>query len=265
MSGRVTARREGRCTPIVLDRPRAKNALTAAMLSQLGDVVSASAADGDVDVVVISAEGTDFCTGSDLGDIKEVLGRDPAGRAAAFEHGMRTTIQPLMRLLLDLPQLLVVSARGHAVGLGAALVLAADLTVLSETALLSLPQAKLGHTVDHGESWLLPRKVGLGRAMQLALTGEPVSAADADRFGLVNNLVADERLDETTDALVSALLGIPSGSLRGTKRLLSRSPDQGREAQFADEVRTAAACAASPDFVTAIEGQLHWHRSDASR
>ena len=178
---------------------------------------------------------------------------------------MRSSIQPLMRGLLDLRQVLVVSARGHAVGLGAALILAADLTVLSETARLTLPQVKLGHTVDHGESWLLPRKIGLGRAMQLALLGDRLTAADAERFGLANQVVADDRLDVTTDALGSALLSLPAAALRGTKGLLSRSLGQDRETQFADERRTATACAATADFVTAIEMQLGWHRASAER
>jgi 2-(1,2-epoxy-1,2-dihydrophenyl)acetyl-CoA isomerase len=263
VSGRVAVRRTDRCVHILLDRPSAKNALTLPMLDEFNRVVGALGGDAGIDVVVIAGAGTDFCTGSDVGDIKELLARDPVGRAAAFEDGMRSRIQPLMRGLLDLPQVVVASARGHAIGLGAAFILAADLTVLSQTLRPSLPQVRLGHTVDHGESWLLPRKVGLGPAMRLALLGEPLSWDDAQRVGLATHLVTDDRLDDTTDDVVRTLLSVSSASLRGTKRLLARSLDQDRAAQFAEEVRTAAQCAATPGFVSAVEAQLGWHRAAA--
>jgi 2-(1,2-epoxy-1,2-dihydrophenyl)acetyl-CoA isomerase len=169
MEGRVTAQQRGRKAQIVLDRPAAKNALTEAMLDQLIGVVGDLSTDDTTDVVVIGGAGTDFCSGSDVGDITAALASDAAGRKAMFETGLTTRIHPLMRSLMDLPQVVVASARGHAVGLGAAIVLAADLTVLSETIRLSLPQVALGHTVDHGESYLLPRRVGPARAMQVAL------------------------------------------------------------------------------------------------
>ena len=256
MSGQVTIAQDGRQAHIVLDRPAAMNALTETMLDQLAGILADLSTDDTTDVVVISGAGKDFCTGSDVGDIAALLALDGAGRKATFENGMTTRIHPLMRSVMDLKQVVVVSARGHAIGLGAALILAADLVVLSQTARLSLPQVALGHTVDHGESYLLPRKVGPARAMQLVLLGERLSAASAAEFGLANFVASDETLEERTAELVGALLSGSASSLRGTKGILSGSLDREREAQLAIEVDAVSACAFSEDFVTAIRGKI---------
>ena len=256
MSGEVTATYDGRCARVVLDRPATKNALTGAMLVELIGVVADLSADDTTDVVVFSGAGSDFCTGSDVGDIAAVLAEDAAGRRAVFEEGMTRRIHPLMRAIMDLRQVVVASARGHAVGLGAALILAADLTILSETARLSLPQVALGHTVDHGESYLLPRKVGPARAMQMVLLGERVAAADAVRCGIANYVVEDGALERRTAEILSALLAGSSTSLRGSKHILAGSLDRGRDAQLAAEVEAVSACAFSEEFVVAIDTKI---------
>ena len=256
MAGRVKVEQHGRKAQLVLDHAAAKNALTEAMLDQLIGVVGDLSTDDTADVVVISGAGTDFCSGSDVGDITAVLAEDAAGRKASFESGLTARIHPLMRTLMDLPQVVVASARGHAVGLGAAIVLAADLTVLSETIRLTLPQVALGHTVDHGESYLLPRKVGPARAMQMVLLGQTVPAADAARYGLANFVVDDDALEQRTAEILSALLSGSSTSLRGTKRILAGSFDRDRDAQLAAEVAAVSECAISEDFVAAIDTKI---------
>jgi len=265
MQGRVTAEQDGRKAQIVLDRPAAKNALTEAMLGELIGVVGDLSTDDTTDVVVISGAGSDFCSGSDVGDITAVLVLDALGRKARFESGLTTQIHPLVRSLMDLPQVVVASARGHAIGLGAAIVLAADLTVLSETIRVSLPQVALGHTVDHGESYLLPRRIGTARAMQMVLLGSKVTAADAAQFGLANFVSADDRLEERTNEIVEALLAGSPASIRGTKRILSGSLDRDRATQLAVEVEAVAACAYSEDFVSAIRTKLGGRSSTGSQ
>ena len=261
MQGQVTVAYSGRLAHIVLDRPARMNAMTVPMLAELAGIVERLAHDDTTDVVLISGAGADFCSGSDVGDIAAVLALAPNDRAAAFESGMQGTIHPLIRALLDLEQVLVVSARGHAIGLGAALLLAADITVLSETVRISIPQVELGHTVDHGESFMLPRKVGLARAMQMVLLGTRLTGADAERIGLATVVVADETLDDTTTSVVSSLLAGSPTSLRGTKSLLSKSLDRDRESQLAAEVTAVSACAFSEDFVAAINAKMGGRRA----
>ena len=253
MPGQVIADRDGRCTRIRLDRPAASNACTDAMLNQLSRILAELSLDDATDVVVLSGAGADFCSGADVGDITALLALDAAARRATFREGMTTLIHPLVLSLLDLPQVVVAGARGHAIGLGAALVLAADVVVLSETARLSVPQVALGHTTDHGESYLLPRKIGTAPALRMVLLGERLSASDAVQAGMAGTVVADEHLEQSTDDVVATLLKRSSNSLRGTKHLLGRSLDRDRAAQFEAEVEIVSACAASGQFVTAIQ------------
>ncbi len=101
------------------------------------------------------------------------------------------------------PQPVVCSVRGYAVGAGMQMALMSDLVVAAESAKFVLPQVRLGHNVDHGESWALPRKVGMGRAMQLMALGETVSGRDAERFGLANWVVEEGALEQKTDEIVA--------------------------------------------------------------
>ncbi|MGI5131066.1 enoyl-CoA hydratase/isomerase family protein [Pseudonocardia sp. CA-107938] len=202
------APRGGRVGRLVLERPGSRNALTTPMIDSLVGMLAALREDDTVDVVALSAVGPDFCSGSDVGDIAAVLCLGPAERARSFAHGLSTTVRPLMAGLLSLPQIVVASARGHAIGLGAALLSAADVVVLSETALVTVPQVGLGHTSDHGECWLLPRRIGLARAMQVSLLGERVAAVDAECFGMANWVTADRDLETRAADVVEAVTAL---------------------------------------------------------
>lgn len=256
MDGRVTVRYEHRVAWITLDRPAAKNALTHTMLATLAGAVDDLSTNDAAEVVVLQGTGTDFCAGSDMGDIASVLGAAPEERRASFEAGVHGTIHPLTLALLRLPQPVVASARGHAIGIGALFLLAADLVVVSGTAKISMPQVKLGHTLDHGESYLLPRKVGPAKAMQLALLGEPLSGRDAERFGLANWLTDDADLESRTEAVVADLLAVAPIPLARTKALLRGSADSTLTEQLRAEVVSASSCAATDDFVEAVSAQV---------
>ena len=254
--GVVDLQRSGRTTSITLVRPQVKNAMTSGMVSALHRAIDTVAHDDTTEVVVLRGAGPDFCTGSEMGDIGAVLNGSPTERKVAFERGMGDTIHPLARAMLGLRQPVVASARGHAIGLGVLFLLAADLVVLSETARISLPQVRLGHTTDHGESWLLPRRVGLAKAMQLCLLGERMSGRDAERFGLANWVTADADLESRTDEIVAGLLAVAPIALRNTKALLRSSADATLETQLAAETVSASTCAATDNFVEAITAQL---------
>lgn len=256
MDGQVRVEQTDRVAWLTLDRPTAKNALTGSMLTSLREAVDGLADNDDVDVVAMRGAGSDFCAGSDLGDIASVLEAPSDTRLSTFAEGMRTVIHPITIALLNLKQPLIVSARGHAVGLGALFVLAADLVVLSETGKVTMPQVRLGHTVDHGESWLLPRRVGPSKAMQLCLLGEQIGATDAERFGLANWVTEDAELECRTEAIVADLLAVAPIPLLRTKALLRTSLETGLTAQLRAEVDSASACAATDDFVEAVSAQI---------
>ncbi|MGE0829774.1 MAG: enoyl-CoA hydratase/isomerase family protein [Hyphomonadaceae bacterium] len=252
MTSAISLTRINRAAWITIDRPQKKNAFDADMMGELLRVLRSLEHDRESEVVIIRAVGTDFCSGADVGGLAENLSPPPAARAASFERGIDNYIHPLLRAFLALPQPIVASTRGYVVGLGMQFVLAADLLVASETAKFLLPNVRLGHVTDHGESWLLPRRIGPAKAAQMCLLGESFSATDAERFGLANWLVADAELEAKTDAVVAGLLRGAPEAVRRTKALHRAALQNDLETHLAEERRHVAACAATDDYVEAI-------------
>lgn len=260
MSDGIRLDHDGRVAWVTIDRPEAKGALTEGMVRALHDIVRDLRSRAGVDVVVLRSEGSDFCAGADLDDLASVLGASADERRAAFDHVIATAIQPLLRDLLALPQPVVVSVRGWSIGIGVMFLLVADLVVASETTRISLPQPRLGHSLDHGESWLLPRWVGPARAMQICLSGSAVGAADLERFGLLNWVTPDADLESRTQGVIGGLLEVAPQSLWRTKSLLRSSLESSLDDQLRAEREHASAGAATDDFVEAITAQLERRR-----
>ena len=237
---------------LTFDRPDRRNAMSFEMTRAFIASLEELARDNSARVVVIGGAGTDFSAGADMGDMASAMEADALARAERFSEGVRSLSQPLVKALLGLPQPVVSSVRGHAIGVAVQIALASDLVIASETAKFTLPQVRLGHTLDHGESMLLPRRVGQGRALQMALIGDRLSAHDAERFGMVNWVVADDVLDAETDALVERLRLSAPISLRETKALLRAIPEAEVDASMAREYAAIRRCAASEDFVEAM-------------
>jgi 2-(1,2-epoxy-1,2-dihydrophenyl)acetyl-CoA isomerase len=252
LSGSVLVHRDDGVARIVIDRPGSRNALTTEMMRQLADVVTALGRDESIGVVLLGATGPDFCAGADLGDISAAISPDPVERASSFTTGLPLNVHPLLRALLALPQPVVAAVRGNVIGLGVMLTLVADLVVASETARFLVPQVSLGHTMDHGESWLLPRCVGAAKAARMSLLAESVSAADAARHGLASWVVPDEELESRSLEIVDRLRTLPAPAVAATKRLLRASLSSSLDDQLSSEVRESARCAATDEFVEAV-------------
>jgi enoyl-CoA hydratase/carnithine racemase len=235
----------GAVATITLDRPQALNALTFEVYRELTDTLRALAARRDVRVVVLTGRGRAFCTG---GDVKEIIGEllklDPA-RLAAFT---RLTCD-LVRAMRALPQPIVASLNGTAAGAGAVIALAADFRIAVDTARIAFLFVKVGLSgADMGAAYLLPRVVGLGRATEMLMTGEFVDAAEAQRIGLYNRVVATERLEAETAELAGRLARGPAAGLAATKDALNREMHMSLEAALDHEAAVQADLMRGPDF-----------------
>ena len=234
------------------NRPEVKNALSLEMCARVRDIVQQLREDVTCRVLLIEAAGADFCSGADMGDLASMASGTPAQRAELvgqsaleFSHGIFLGLATL-----DIP--IVCAVRGYAVGAGFQFALSADLVVASETARFLAPMANLAHSSDHGESYLLPRKVGELRASQILLMGERIGAHEADKWGIVNWVVPDDGLEAKAEEVVTRLaLGAPF-ALRGIKSLLRQSRTNSIEQQFEKELEMVARCAATDDFAEAI-------------
>ena len=205
-----------------LERPEVLNALDAEHLDGLLAAVARVAADDATHVLVITGSGRAFSVG---GDIKAMDGMS--------EDDFRATARRYQRLARDMRALdkpVLAAINGYCLGGGLELALMCDLRIAAASARLGLPDAQLGFSPTGGLTWLLPRLIGAGRAMDLALDAEPIDAAEAERIGLVPRVVEDAELMAATEALARKIAAWPRTAMANTKRALGAGAESGFEA-----------------------------------
>ncbi len=202
---------------VVLDRPETLNALDAAMATELHRCFDELERDDEARVVVLTGAGRGFCSGFDLNspDLEPGdRGTAPARELRAQEH-----LAHLVLRLRKLPQPVIAAVNGPAYGAGLGLAIGADLRIAGASAVFSAAFIRVGVSgTDVGTTFLLPRLVGLGRAFDLLLTGRTVDATEAERMGLVNQVVADAELTARATELARTLLAYDEFALRATKQ-----------------------------------------------
>ena len=213
---------------VTINRPHRKNAVTGDMWAQLAETFRSLSADADIRCVVITGAGGEFCSGADL------AAREGSGRPVHQLAAMRAVGDAALALH-RMPQPTIAKVRGVAVGAGCNMALGCDLVVASENARFSEIFAKRGLSVDFGGTWLLPRRVGLHRAKELALFGDIISAADASEMGLVNRVLPDGELDAFVDGWARRLAAGPPIALALTKRMLNNAMNVTMEEALDDE------------------------------
>jgi 2-(1,2-epoxy-1,2-dihydrophenyl)acetyl-CoA isomerase len=140
--------------------------------------------------------------------------------------------QKLVACVLDCNKPVIAAVQGAATGLGAHLVYASDLVIATEDAYFAESFVKRGLVVDGGGCYLLPRRIGMQKAKEMAFFGERLSAAEALTLGLVNRVVSTVELDSTVADFAGRLAGAPTSAIAFTKRLLNDSPDTDRSGAF---------------------------------
>jgi len=220
MTDRVTLTVEDDVARVTLAHPELRNALTADLAEELVAAME-RAADSDARCVVLAAEGSTFCAGGDVNAMVEGVEQGESGEwdredaRAAIE---RTASAVTAVARCELPT--VAALQGSAYGAGAALAIACDVVVASETATISFAFRRLGLAVDSGTSSLLPRIVGESTAKELVFTGETVKAERAADLGLFNRVVAEDSFEAELDAFVEQVVSGPTAALSASKRLL---------------------------------------------
>ena len=190
--------RLGQCEPgialLTLDRPRKLNALTDDGVALIGRLLDAVTADAACRVLIITGAGRGFCSGFDLAHAGAAPGSAELGETAAWMMRQEAFAALVTRLrALRVPVIAAVNGPANGAGLG--LALAAEIRIAARSALFNAAFVRVGmSSCDIGVSWLLPRCVGLSRAFDIMLTGRMVDAAEAERIGLVSEMVDDDQL-----------------------------------------------------------------------
>ncbi|MEU1597066.1 crotonase/enoyl-CoA hydratase family protein [Streptomyces sp. NPDC005708] len=204
----------GHVALITLNRPRALNAVNAALSTAVGEAIEAAAADETVRVVVVTGNGRAFCAGADL---KELARQRPVHADGHPEWGFAGLAQHW----IDKP--VIAAVNGYAMGGGTEIALACDLVIAAESAAFGLPEVKRGLLAAAGGVIRLQRQIPLKRALELALSGDPVDAATAADWGLVNRVVPDDEVLTSALALAERIAKNAPLSLRHTKQTLHRT------------------------------------------
>ncbi len=232
---------------IVLNRPEARNAMNAEMRAAYLAALDRCGEDPDIRAVILTGTGKGFCTGADLSGSRAATGQQGPPHPGATRDAMRPS-QRVIRALWDLEKPVVAAVNGVAAGLGAHLAYACDLVLAADDARFIEVFVRRGIALDAGGGFLLPRHVGLHKAKELVFFGDDLSAADAERLGLVNKVVPAAELDATARAWARRLAEGPTFAIGLSKRLLNRSLQADLDTLFAEEAFTQALVANSEDM-----------------
>ena len=226
---------------LVFDRRECRNPLDLEVLTRLSHELALIRTDSAVRAVLLTGANGAFTSGADFAALEELSQRSEAEVAELLAQLMR-----VVDMLWALPQPTIAAIDGPAVGGGMSLALACDIRVGSPTMALFPPFIRMGLLPDMGASWLLPRLIGEGAALQLLLTGRPINAETALRIGLVHQL-SDDALATALD-LATIFAARPAAAVQATKRLLRGAAD-GNLAQAIDlEARAQAAAIHGSEF-----------------
>lgn len=237
---------------ITLNRPDRLNAFTAAMLERFNEVLAEAAADDEIRTVLLTGAGRGFCAGQDLNDRVVAPGAAPPDLGESLEH----RYNPVVRAMRSMPKPVVVAVNGVAAGAGANLALAGDLVYAARSATFVQSFARIGLVPDSGGTYHLPRRVGMARALGLALLGEPLAADQAARWGLIWDVVDDDELMPVTMKIARKLAAGPTAGFANIKRALNASGDNNLDAQLDLERDLQRASGLSEDYAEGVAAFL---------
>ena len=248
----VTLERRGGELRITLNRPDSMNAWDRQLGAELLEAVREAAADDAVRAVVVTGAGRAFSSGADL---RAGFEPTPEGHPDV-QTVLHERYHPIIRGLREIPKPVLAAVNGPAVGIGCSLALACDLIVARESAYFLLAFVNIGLVPDGGSSLLVPERVGLARAAEMAMLGERVGARQALEWGLINRVVADDDFEDAVDELAARLAAGPTRAYAGIKRQLNAWLFARMDDQLDLEASIQQQSAASGDFQEGVRAFL---------
>ncbi|QBX34220.1 2-(1,2-epoxy-1,2-dihydrophenyl)acetyl-CoA isomerase [Paracoccus liaowanqingii] len=236
--------REGVAT-LTLNRPAVMNALNRAMRAEITQALTTLPP--EVRAVVLTGAGRGFCSGQDLTD---------AGAAADLEAVLRAEYEPMLAAITTCPVPVIAAVNGVAAGAGANLALAADVVIATESASFIQAFTRIGLIPDAGGTWIVPRAVGLARAMGMMLFADAIPARQAADWGLIWQALPDDQFAAGVAARAQALARGPTGVFLAIRAALAASFSQDLPAQLDLEARLQGEAGRSADFAEGVAAFL---------
>jgi len=243
MTDAVLSTRQGAVVTLTLNRPEVLNALNRQTTQALTAALEAAGQDPEVGAIILTGAGRAFCAGADL---RDVAARAQAGQTDLGED-LRANYAPMIRAIRACPRPVIAALNGTAAGAGLSLALACDLRIAAAGAQLIVVFVRVGLVPDAGSLFFLTRMLGLSKATELAMTGDPLTAEEGEKLGLISAVVPAEQLMPTAVARANGLAAGPRRTYalikRGIERALARDLEQVMEL----ESQLQALAAATPD------------------
>lgn len=227
---------------LTLNRPDAANGMNLQMAQEVLQAINICEQESLLRALIIQANGKMFSAG---GDVKSFAN---AGDNIVIEiRQIMHHLHQAVAQLAQLPAPVIIAVNGMAAGAGFSLACGGDIVIAAESAQFTMAYTAIGLSPDVGASWYLPRLVGQRRAQELMLTNRRLTATEALDWGIITQVVADDALSETVEALANKLSRGPTRAYAAVKHLLHASSQQGLESQLELEARYMASLAASKD------------------
>jgi 2-(1,2-epoxy-1,2-dihydrophenyl)acetyl-CoA isomerase len=243
----VETSRDGGVLTITLNRPDVLNAFTAEMHKQLVGAFK-EARDPEVRAVVVTGAGRGFCVGQDLNEFGEAA-KDIAGR-------LRGNYHPTIRAVRGLEKPVLAAVNGPAAGAGLSFACACDLRLAAESATFVPAFINIGLVPDMGGTFFVTRLLGPARAFEWMTSGRRLSAAEAREWGLVSEVVPDDRLAERAAEWAAELAAMPTRGIGLSKRLFDNAPHAILEEQLEMEAQLQATATRTEDFREGVDAFL---------
>jgi 2-(1,2-epoxy-1,2-dihydrophenyl)acetyl-CoA isomerase len=227
---------------IALNRPEKLNAFDGTLHDELYTALGEAAEDEEIRCIVLRGEGRGFSAGADLAQVVKEADGDPD-----LGEYLRGTYSRLVERMVGIEKPIIAALHGPVYGAGVGVALACDLRVAAENTKFSVAFIKIGLMPDAGVTFLLPRVVGLGRAIEMSMLGDIVDAEEAHRIGLVNKVVAGASLSEEARNLAGRLAAMPTVALGRIKHSLYASFETDLETALEGEAEGQTFCGFTQD------------------
>lgn len=235
---------------LTLNRPDKLNSFTGEMHAELRDALDCVQEDKFVRVLVLTGVGRAFCAGQDLADPD--MARTPSGGMPDIGNVVEKNYKPLVLRLQNLRVPTIAAVNGIAAGAGASVALACDLVVASKSASFLQAFSKIGLVPDTGGTWFLPQRVGMARAMGLALLADKLPAEKAADWGLIWAAYDDAEFAAKVDAMAAQLAAMPTKALVRTRQAMHAAPGHTLEQQLSFEGGFMRELGWSPDYAEGV-------------
>jgi 2-(1,2-epoxy-1,2-dihydrophenyl)acetyl-CoA isomerase len=235
----------GVCT-LKLNRPEVFNSFNKTMALALQKALDDCASNDEVRAIVITGEGKAFCAGQDLAEATDPNGPD-------LNSIVRDHYNPIIERIRAIEKPVIAAVNGVAAGAGANIALACDLTIARHSASFIQAFSKIGLIPDSGGTFFLPRIIGMQKALALMMTGDKVSAEQADAMNMIYKAVADDQFDAEVNTLANTLASMPTKGLGLTKKAVNQSFVNDLTAQLAVEEVLQTEAGQTEDFREGVQ------------